>query len=132
MKTPTTYIQIISLISVLILGSGCSTVESHEWAGDPVMQGQGGIHVVEDGIEIWKWGSPERAFQPLMKCESSDYGYSNFKRRVKELGGDGFIVTKVTNNRPYSDGYYVGEYWNEEIRLGADERRVHVIVFKYL
>ena len=51
---------------------------------------------------------------------------------MKELGGDGFIVTKVTDNRPYRDGYYVGEYWNEEIRLGADERRVDVIVFKYL
>jgi hypothetical protein len=125
----------LALCVVLIL-AGCHSVESYEMTNTAPMRGEGGARRVEDGIEIWVQGAPDKEYRQLKYTEITTTGtigvqaylFRQLKAQTRAIGGHGFILVDKQRHPIGAIGTTAGYTTTAAL---AQENTYRAIIFRY-
>jgi hypothetical protein len=134
------------LTTLVVALSGCAHVqiEEYEWQGSAGLPPAGGVMRIEHGLEVWIRGAPLRDYEPLKyiitgldRARRSDESvFVELRKRVRELGGDGYMVLDTNKETLGSVSYGSASVYGSSLSGVAVSRAIKrnvytVLVFRY-
>ena len=93
--------RLAPLLAAVLILAGCSTTDFQSWEGrDSVIEGQGGVKKIVDGMDMWTNGDPPRRFRILGIIDDERPGglipmaelKDGIVKKAREHGGDAVIL----------------------------------------
>ncbi len=92
--------QLLSLLAIVMIFSGCASTNYTDWEGSPIYQGHGGAKKVINGIDLWTDGTPLRTFRIIGVINDERNKavipmanfHSDIANLAKKRGGDAAII----------------------------------------